>query len=188
MNQIKVWDPMVRLLHWGLAIAVLGNFINEEGDWLHRWEGYAALAIVGSRIIWGFIGSKHARFSDWFPTPSRVFNYVRAQLRGEHPRYLGHNPAGAIMMLFLLCMVIAMGTTGYMMGTDAFFGEEWLEELHEILAYTLLAGVGLHVAAAIFESWRHKENLPVAMLHGYKRANEYPKDIDLNAHSVSDHS
>ena len=72
MNQIKVWDPIVRLLHWGLAIAVLGNFINEGGDQLHRWEGYAALSIVISRITWGFIGSKHARFSDWFPTPSRV--------------------------------------------------------------------------------------------------------------------
>jgi len=172
MKQVKVWDPVVRLLHWSLALAVLGNFINEGGDLIHRWEGYAALALVASRIVWGFIGSPHARFNDWFPTPSRVSNYLRAQLRGEHPRYLGHNPAGAVMMLFLLLIVIAMGTTGYMMGTDAFFGEEWLEELHEILAYTLLAGVGLHVAAALIESWRHKENLPAAMIHGYKRTDD----------------
>lgn len=170
MDRVKVWDPLVRILHWSLAVAVLGNFLNEEGAIWHRWEGYAALGIVCTRIIWGFIGSHHARFSDWFPSPKRVIPYLQAMRRGEHPRFLGHNPAGAVMMLFLLIMVLAMGGTGYMMGTDAFFGEEWLEELHEILAYTLLSGVGLHIAAALLESWRHKENLPAAMVHGYKRA------------------
>ncbi|MEN9658283.1 MAG: hypothetical protein RL571_1748 [Pseudomonadota bacterium] len=170
MNKIKVWDPLVRCLHWGLALAVLGNFLNEEGAIWHRWEGYVAVGLVCTRIIWGFIGSRHARFSDWFPTPARVIPYLKAMRRGEHPRFIGHNPAGAVMMLFLLIMVLAMGGTGYMMGTDIFFGEEWLEELHEILAYALLSGVGLHIAAALLESWRHKENLPAAMIHGYKRA------------------
>ncbi|QZA81298.1 cytochrome b/b6 domain-containing protein [Deefgea piscis] len=179
MQKIKVWDPVVRVLHWSLAIAVLGNFLNEEGDLIHRWEGYAAVGIVISRIIWGFIGSEHARFSSWFPTPATLKSYLAAQLRGEHPRFLGHNPAGAVMMLFLLLMVLSLGATGYMMGSDAFFGEEWLETLHETLAYTLLTGVGLHVAAAIFESWRHRENLPAAMLHGYKRANASPKPHDI---------
>jgi cytochrome b len=188
MSKVKVWDPVVRLLHWSLAIAVLGNFINEGGDLLHRWEGYAALGIVGSRIIWGFVGSKHARFSDWFPTPSKLITYVSAMRRGEHPRFLGHNPAGAVMMLFLLLMVIAMGTTGYMMGLDAYFGEEWLEELHEILAYTLLGGVGLHVAAAIFESWRHKENLPAAMVHGYKRTNINQPSIEEHTQPISENT
>lgn len=74
------------------------------------------------------------------------------------------------MMLFLLILILAMGCTGYMMGTDAFFGEEWVEALHGGLAYTLLGCVGLHIAAALLESWRHKENLPAAMIHGYKRA------------------
>ena len=179
MQKIKVWDPVVRVLHWSLAIAVLGNFLNEEGDLIHRWEGYAAVGIVISRIIWGFIGSEHARFSSWFPTPTTLKSYLAAQLRGEHPRFLGHDPAGAVMMLFLLLMVLSLGATGYMMGSDAFFGEEWLETLHETLAYTLLTGVGLHIAAAIFESWRHRENLPAAMLHGYKRANASPKPHDI---------
>ncbi|WP_348945943.1 cytochrome b/b6 domain-containing protein [Chitinibacter sp. FCG-7] len=170
MNRIKVWDPVVRLLHWTLALAVLINFLNEGGDSWHRWEGYAAAALVISRIIWGFIGSRYARFSDWFPLPSRLFPYIQSLLRGEHPRYLGHNPVGAVMMLFLLVMVLGMAMTGYLMGTDAFWGEEWLEELHEVLAYTLLGGVGLHVLAAVIESYRHKESLPAAMLHGYKRA------------------
>jgi cytochrome b len=169
MDKIKVWDPIVRVLHWSLAAAVLINFVNEGGDTWHRWEGYAALGLVLTRIIWGFIGSQHARFSDWFPTPSRLLPYLRGMLKGQPKRYLGHNPAGAVMMLFLLTMVLGMGLTGYLMGTDAFWGEEWLEELHEVMAYTLLTGVGLHVLAAIVESRRHHENLPAAMVHGFKR-------------------
>ncbi|WP_410498834.1 cytochrome b/b6 domain-containing protein [Chitinibacter sp. S2-10] len=183
MNKIKVWDPLVRIIHWSLALAVLGNFLNEEGDLLHRWEGYAALALVLTRIIWGFVGSRHARFSDWFPTPGRLFPYLRDLLRGQTRRHLGHNPAGAVMMLFLLVMVMGLGVSGYLMGTDAFFGEEWLEEIHEAIAYILLTGVGVHVLAAMIESWRHKENLPAAMIHGYKR----PLDQHENDHIMDSH-
>ncbi|QLG89053.1 cytochrome b/b6 domain-containing protein [Chitinibacter bivalviorum] len=188
MNKIKVWDPVVRIVHWCLAAAVLINFLNEGGETWHRWEGYAAVGLVVTRLLWGFVGSHYARFSEWFPTPRRLIPYVKGMLRGDHPRYLGHNPAGAVMMLFLLVMVLGMGTTGYLMGTDAFFGEEWLEELHEIMAYTMLGGVGLHVLAAIVESRRHKENLPAAMIHGYKRVDSAVIDvIDVNEKPVEQH-
>ena len=175
MNQIKVWDPLVRIVHWGLAILVFSNFVNEEGHQAHRWIGYAATALVLVRIVWGFVGTQHARFSDWFPTPRRVVEYTQLKLSGQAPRYIGHNPLGAVMMLALLALIINQGITGYMMGTDTFFGEKWLEEWHGFTANLMLVLVGLHILGAVFESRKQKENLPMSMIHGYKRA-EAPED------------
>lgn len=168
MKTIRVWDPLVRLLHWTLVICVIGNLLNESGETVHRWLGYTASAVVIVRIGWGFIGSHHARFAQWFPTPSRLLPYLHALLRNAAPRHVGHNPAGAVMMLALMALVLALGASGYLMTTDAFFGEEWLEELHEGLANGLIAAVVLHVAAALFESWKHRENLVASMVHGQK--------------------
>ena len=177
MNQIKVWDPLVRILHWGLAILIFSNFLNEDGHTAHRWIGYVATGFVLVRIVWGFVGTQHARFSDWFPSPRRVIEYTKLKLSGQAPRYVGHNPLGAVMMLALLLLVINQGVTGYMMGTDLFFGEKWLEEWHGFSADLILVFVGLHVLGAIFESIKQKENLPLSMIHGYKRVDE-PKAHD----------
>ena len=170
MNTIRVWDPLVRALHWTLVACVLGNLLNESGETLHRALGYTASGVVLTRLVWGFVGPGHARFADWFPTPGRLQPYLRALLQGRAPRHIGHNPAGAVMMLALLTLVLGLGATGYLMTTDAFFGEDWLEEIHEALADVLVGAVALHVAAALFESWRHRENLVACMLHGRKRA------------------
>jgi cytochrome b len=175
MNTIRVWDPLVRALHWTLVACVLGNLFNESGETLHRALGYAASGVVLTRLVWGFIGPRHACFADWFPTPARLLPYLRALLKGRAPRHIGHNPAGAVMMLALLTLVLGLGATGYLMTTDAFFGEDWLEEIHEALADVLVGAVALHVAAALFESWRHRENLVASMLHGRKRASESPE-------------
>ena len=171
MKTIRVWDPLVRLLHWTLVICVLSNLLNENGESIHRWLGYTASVVVFVRFIWGFVGPQYARFSDWFPTPSRLFPYVKALLRNEAPRHIGHNPAGAVMMLALMALVLSLGATGYLMTTDAFFGEEWLEEIHEGLSNILIGSVILHVGAALFESWKHGENLVASMAHGRKPAN-----------------
>ena len=170
MNTIRVWDPLLRALHWTLVACVLGNLLNESGETLHRALGYTASGVVMARLVWGFVGPRRARFADWFPTPARLLPYLRALLQGRAPRHIGHNPAGAVMMLALLALVLGLGTTGYLMTTDAFFGEDWLEEIHEALADVLVGSVALHVAAALFESWRHRENLVASMLHGRKRA------------------
>ena len=175
MNTIRVWDPLVRALHWTLVACVLGNLLNESGETLHRALGYTASGVVLARLVWGFVGPRHARFADWFPTPARLLPYLRALLQGRAPRHIGHNPAGAVMMLALLTLVLGLGATGYLMTTDAFFGEDWLEEIHEALADVLVGAVALHVAAALFESWRHRENLVASMLHGRKRASESPE-------------
>lgn len=170
MKTVKVWDPLVRVLHWSLATAFLVNFIDEGGDPLHNWLGYAALFLIGVRLVWGLIGSRRARFSAWVRGPRAVRRYLGERLAGRSRRQLGHNPAAAAMMIALLIGVILVGITGWLQTTDRFFGEEWLEQLHEVLAYVVLVMVGLHVVAAITESFHYRENLIASMVHGRKRA------------------
>ncbi len=168
---VVVWDPFVRIFHWLVVTGYFANmFITEEGKAVHRWIGYAVVGAVLLRLIWGFVGTKHARFSDFMPTPSRLRAYVAALLKGREPRYIGHNPAAALMIIALMFMLLLCGVTGWMQGLDAFWGVEWVQELHEISANLILVLVGLHVTAAIVESLRHRENLVRSMITGRKRA------------------
>jgi cytochrome b len=169
-DMVRVWDPLVRLFHWSLAACVFGAFLVEEGDTAHRWLGYTALGLVAFRLLWGVVGSRHARFGDWVRGPRTVMAYLRERRVGRSQRRLGHNPAAAVMILALLGGVIAVGMTGWMQSWDRFFGAEWLEELHELLAWGLLGLIGLHVLAAVVESVHYRENLIAAMVHGRKRA------------------
>ena len=167
---VKVWDPFVRLFHWSLVSCVLLNqFVLEEGEAAHEWTGYLASALVLARVVWGFIGSRHARFADFFPTPARLARHFTALRQGQHPQYKGHNPLGALMMLALMAIVLALGLTGWMQTTDAYFGEEWLQELHEWLANGLLIAAGLHAAAAIVMGRIERVNLVRAMVTGVKQ-------------------
>ncbi len=168
MRKIRVWDPLVRVLHWILVACVISNLLNESGHFAHRTLGLIATGAVTVRLIWGFVGPQYARFSDWFPTPSRLIPYVKALLRNDAPRHIGHNPAGAVMMLALMALVIGLGVSGYLMTTDAFYENDTLKELHETLVGILVAAVVLHVIAALYESWKHRENLIGSMVHGYK--------------------
>ncbi|KZC15406.1 cytochrome B [Rhodanobacter sp. FW510-R12] len=169
---VKVWDPLVRVFHWSLAGLFLANFFTEDGELVHRGIGYALLALLAVRFAWGWVGTRHARFSDWVLGPRRVRDYLRERLVGRSRRQLGHNPGAAMMILALLAGVLLVGLTGWLQTTDAFFGTGWLEELHEVLAYGVLALVGVHVLAAVGESVHYGENLVASMIHGRKRALE----------------
>lgn len=170
---VKVWDPLVRVFHWSLAGLFLVNFFTEDGELVHRGIGYAILALLAVRFVWGWIGTRHARFSDWVPGPRRVRAYLRERLAGRSRRQLGHNPGAAVMILLLLVGVLLVGVTGWLQTTDTFFGTPWLEDLHELLAYGVLGLVGMHVLAAVGESVHYGENLIAAMIHGRKRALEH---------------
>lgn len=164
-----VWDRFVRVFHWTVVTCVVLNyFVLEQGEWQHKWTGYLATSFVLARIVWGFIGSKHARFSDFLPTPTRVRQHVQA-MRSHRPEFhWGHNPLGAIMMLLLMILVLSLGLTGWMQGTDAFFGEDWLQNLHAYLANTLILSAGLHAAAGIVVGRLERTRLVKAMLTGIK--------------------
>ena len=165
-----VWDKFVRLFHWSLvSCVVLNQFVLEAGETPHEWAGYTASALVLARIVWGFVGSRHARFSDFFPTPTRLARHLRALSLGEHPQYAGHNPLGALMMLGLMALVLALGVTGWMQATDIWFSEEWLMDLHETLAQLLLVSAGIHALAAIVMGRLERVHLIAAMFTGHKR-------------------
>ncbi|WP_421932478.1 cytochrome b/b6 domain-containing protein [Phenylobacterium sp.] len=168
---IRVWDPVVRLFHWSLAVSFAVAWLTAE-DWedLHYAAGYAAAVLIGFRLVWGLVGPRYARFSQFVRNPGDTARYVGAILRGREPRYLGHNPAGGLMILALLSTLSATALTGWMYTQDAFWGAEWVEELHEGAATLTLGLVALHIAGVIVASLRHRENLVRAMVTGRKRA------------------
>ncbi len=186
-SQAKVWDPLVRLFHWSLVAAFATAYLIEEDPLaVHVWAGYAVLALVALRLLWGFIGPRHARFSDFLYPPRTVVGYLTGALRGRAPRYIGHSPAGGAMVLALLVLMIAIGLTGLALyGVEEHAGplaslmsdppeswEERLEEAHEVLANLALALIVLHVAGVVFTSLSHGENLVRAMVTGRKRGEE----------------
>lgn len=168
-QRVRVWDPLVRVFHWTLvSCVVLNSWVVEEGEWLHEWIGYTAVGLVGLRLVWGLVGSRHARFADWFPTPQRVRVHLKALWRGELPEHTGHNPLGALMMLTLMSLVLGLGLTGWLQGTDAFWGVDWVQELHEGMAETLVWLAALHAAAALVMGRIERTRLVKAMFTGVK--------------------
>jgi len=168
---VKIWDPFVRVFHWSLVASFTVAWLSAE-DWraLHEWAGYAAGSLIALRLLWGIVGTRYARFRQFVRSPSAVAGYVRDIVTGREARYLGHNPAGGLMIVALIAAVASVSATGWMMTTDTFFGVDWVEELHEALASGMLALVGLHVLGVVVASLRHRENLIAAMISGRKRA------------------
>lgn len=164
-----VWDRFVRVFHWSLVSCVAFNyFVLDDGKTFHQWVGYLATSMVVARIVWGFIGSRYARFSDFFPTPRRVADHVRQVKRGNHSTSLGHNPIGALMMLGLMATVLALGMTGWMQTLDAYWGEEWLQNLHRNIGNALIGMATLHAVAAIVMGRVERTRLIKAMFTGVK--------------------
>ena len=169
MQSIKVWDPLVRLFHWGTVFLFFANFaILEDDGAAHRYAGYLLFGLVLVRVLWGVIGTRHARFSSFWPSLKEVEGHVVGLFRREAEPHLSHNPLGALMVYNLLAALILIGVTGIMMGTDIFWGVGWVEEAHELLVNYTLASVVLHVAGVVFESWRSKINLAKSMVTGRK--------------------
>lgn len=166
---VPVWDPLVRLLHWVLAAGFLGAWALERPRDLHETLGWIAVAAVAVRLVWGFVGPRRARFADFVPRPATLLAYGRDVLGGRERRYVGHNPAGGAMVVALLAVVALLGTTGWMMGLDAFWGVSWVEEAHEAAANLGMGLVVLHWLGVAWESLRHRENLARAMITGRKR-------------------
>ena len=171
---MKVWDAAVRLLHWALVAAVSLAALSLLGwgtDW-HQGAGYAAVAIVVLRIVWGVTagaGSAHARFGSFVRSPGATWRYLRLVQVHREPHHLGHNPLGGWMVLALMACVLALGLTGWLYTTDRFWGDETVERTHTALAWALLGLVALHVAGVAFTSRRQHENLVAAMFTGRKR-------------------
>jgi cytochrome b len=167
---VKVWDPLVRIFHWSLVgLFAFSYFTGDEWKKAHVYSGYAIIGLIAIRVIWGLVGSRHARFADFIYSPRTVLTFLVDTMRMRAKRYLGHNPAGGMMVVALLLTVSAIATTGYMMTTDAFWGIEWVEDVHEGAVNVALGLVALHILGVILASLEHRENLVRSMLTGRKR-------------------
>ena len=168
---VRVWDPFVRIFHWSLLLAFSGAYLlGDDGGVAHQWLGYTVLGLVAFRLVWGVVGTRHARFANFIPSPRRLLAYTKDLVARREARHLGHNPAGAVMIVALLLTLIATGFTGWLQTTDAFWGSAAMEEVHEIFANSMLVLIGLHVAGVVYSGLRHRENLVRAMFTGRKRS------------------
>lgn len=163
---IRVWDAGVRIFHWLLVAAIAFAFLSsEEESVLSQWHiaiGWIAALLIVFRLVWGFVGGEHARFTN-FVRPSRIGAHVRGLLSGKVEPSMGHNPLGALAVIGLLALVALTVVTGIAGGEDA----------HETIAYALLGLVAVHVVAVLAMSQLLKENLVFAMVTGKKHADRY---------------
>ena len=199
-GRIKIWDLFVRIFHWTLVVAFAVAYVTEDETMaLHVWAGYLVGGLVLMRILWGFIGPKHARFSDFVCGPAQAWRYLVELIRGRAERHIGHSPAGGAMALMLMAACLATVWTGMelyaaeegkgplaweapviaqaLADEDEREGREdgddgvW-EEFHEVLAHLSFLLVLLHVGGVILASIMHRENLVRAMVTGWKRAEQ----------------
>ncbi len=179
-QSVRVWDWPVRLFHWLLVLTIAMAFLSSEEDSaLHDWHilsGWIAAILIVFRLVWGFVGGEHSRFSD-FIRPSRIAGHLSGLLGGRTHAELGHNPLGAIAVVILLAL------TGAVVWTGAFGGEA-AEDLHELIAWTLLAMIALHVVAVLLMSLVERESLVRAMITGEKRAARHPGAVDARPPSA----
>jgi len=182
-SQIKVWDPLVRFFHWSLVTAFIIAFITEDELLsIHSWAGYLILGLLLIRIIWGLIGTKYARFTDFVYSPSSILAFLKDTLNLRAKRYIGHNPAGGAMVIILIISLLLTSLSGILvLGAEEHIGPvahwfsasngywgDFLEETHEFLANFTLLLVFIHVIGVLAESLIHKENLISAMWTGFK--------------------
>lgn len=195
--EVLIWDPLVRFFHWLLVAAFCAAYFTQgepfeafqeslAGEWLqniHVWAGYLIAGLLAFRLVWGFIGPRHARFSDFVRGPATTLRYVKDVLALRAVRHLGHNPAGGAMIVFMLIsLALTAGSGLALYGADQGLGPlaalltdvgdatvHSLKEIHEFFAnFTLLLIAG-HLLGVVWESLLHRENLAYAMITGRKR-------------------
>lgn len=172
MKSILVWDIPTRFFHWLFALSFAVAYVTAEADgWagVHVFSGLLMLGLIACRMIWGMVGSRYARFSSFLFSPLAAFKYLFETLQGKAERHVGHNPAGSWAIYLLLLLGIGASVSGLSLLTA---GEQF-EDIHEALANGALAVVVAHVIGVIAASFLHRENLPRAMVTGYKEGEEH---------------
>lgn len=178
--EVRVWDPLIRVFHWSLAAAfAVGYFTGESHYDAHRQAGYLLFGLILVRLVWGFVGTRHARFPDFVVGPRVLAAYLRAVVRSDAPRYLGHNPAGGAMIVVLLATLMGIAVSGVMLDAAEnragplaayrlFLYTDTIDRVHTLLTDAAIVLIVLHLAGVAHASLAHRENLIRAMFTGRK--------------------
>jgi len=169
-KSVLVWDFPVRVFHWLLVVSFAGAWLSSESEaqqMIHYAFGYTAVALVLFRVVWGIVGTRYARFSQFIKGPTETIHHIKSLLTGNQHPGLGHNPAGALAMLSLMILIVLIGLTGYW-SVKEFLGD-FMSGAHEAIANLALVVVVIHIAAAIIMSFMQKENLVRSMFTGNKQ-------------------
>ena len=171
MSKILVWDLPTRLFHGLLTVGfvtcfAIAQFAGEHSSWfpVHMLLGIVLGAMVLLRVIWGFVGSRYARFDTFLYSPVAAWKYVKGAITATEPRDVGHNPGSSYAIFAMLVSVGVVVATGLLMSS----GSEAAEELHSVAAYVLLAFVVVHVLGVVWHTIRHRENITLSMITGRK--------------------
>jgi cytochrome b len=165
-----VFDLPQRVFHWLIAGCFAGAWLSAESEQLklvHVTLGLTVAALVTFRLVWGFIGSRHARFANFVRGPGAAWAYLAALRRGRAEHHDGHNPAGGLAIIALLSLAALTTALGWAAYCDA-GGLDW-GEVHEAAATAMLVLVGVHLSGVVVGSLAHRENLVRAMITGRKR-------------------
>ncbi|MGB7649637.1 MAG: cytochrome b/b6 domain-containing protein [Gallionella sp.] len=172
-KKILVWDVPTRVFHWLQALSFLGAYLTADSEKtreIHVTLGFILFGLIAFRLVWGFVGTKHARFSSFIFHPSTVITYVRALLKNNAQHFVGHNPIGSIAIWLLLGMGIGLGVTGVMLLQDDV--ADSVVEIHAYLTNGMLVVIAGHLVGVAMSSFLHKENLVRAMITGHKKGSE----------------
>jgi len=181
MTKVKVWDAPVRIFHWSLVLLLVFQYVTVKASYmtLHIYGGYAILALILFRVVWGFVGSSTARFGDFLYGPKAILDYVRTLPRRQAAKFAGHNPLGGLSVLLMLALVLAQAATGLFSNDDVLTEgplvqwiaketSDWVTSIHRYNFYVVLALAGVHIAAVLYYLFYKSENLVKAMFTGYK--------------------
>ncbi len=180
--KLKVWDLPTRLFHWSLvALVIVSSFTGLTGKEMdcHMRAGYAVLALLIFRLVWGFVGSQTSRFSNFVSSPKAALAYAKSLVDGKPFWTVGHNPLGGYMVLLLLLLLAVMASAGLFANDDIMTEgplahyvsgktSSLLTRIHKLTYWALLGAVAMHVGAALFYLLVKKENLIGAMFTGKK--------------------
>ncbi len=169
MKKILVWDVPTRIGHWLLVATFALSYLtgdSEETRLYHVAAGYALGGILIFRLFWAFAGTRYARLKSFLFAPKHVFGYLGSLLKGKPDHWIGHNPAGSYSIYLLVLLGIGTVVSGF--ATYQEIGGDFSEEAHDILSYSMLCMVAIHLMGVIVSSVLHKENLARSMVTGYK--------------------
>jgi cytochrome b len=168
-QKIRIWDAPVRVFHWLLVLSFAGAYLTAESEtWrlLHVTLGYTLGGLLVFRLVWGVVGTRYARFSNFVRGPAAVIQYLKSIKARQPEHHLGHNPAGAVAIVLLMALGLGLTATGYTTYND--LGPGWVAELHDLLANAMVLVIIGHLVGVVTASLQHKENLVRSMVTGFK--------------------